>query len=100
MTIACNLNAFDDLDRSKYTNLAARVRAALIAGNEIPEGFVFQVSNNGITSQEISDWISMERRCCPFLSIQLSVSTGARRSLTMTGPSGVKQLILAEFPVH
>jgi hypothetical protein len=99
VTIACNIAAFDDSERRRYRDLAARVRAAFVARSEISEGFVFELAGGEISSLEIAEWIGMERRCCPFLSVELTASDGAGRFLTMTGPCGVKKLILSEFPL-
>lgn len=45
--------------------------------------------------------IGMERRCCPFLTLQLSASgNDAYWLLTLTGPEGVKPLLRAEFPAR
>jgi hypothetical protein len=41
----------------------------------------------------------MERMCCPFLSIELVVGGDNEMSLIMRGPSGIEEMILAEFPL-
>jgi len=65
---------------------------------EIESGFVFELSDTGISSFEIVEWIGMENRCCPFLLIQCSTAADSgQRFLKMTGPLGVKRLILQEF---
>ncbi len=58
MTIACNMDAFDVSERTRYCDLAARIRSSLIQRNEISEGFVFDLSDTGISSSEMEEWIS------------------------------------------
>jgi hypothetical protein len=49
--------------------------------------------------QDVAEWISMERLCCPFLTFQLETSgSEADYSLRVSGPTGVKDLLRAEFP--
>ncbi len=52
-----------------------------------------------ISLPEVAEWISMKRRCCPFLSFQLSTSGNQSDwILKLTGPERVKALLQAEFP--
>lgn len=42
----------------------------------------------------------MERLCCPFLTLELSVAGNhALSRLSLTGPPGVKALLETEFPL-
>jgi hypothetical protein len=68
--------------------------------SEISNGYAFKLDSNAVTLAAAGEWISMERLCCPFLTLQLSAS-GNRPYwlLTLTGPEGVKPLLDAEFPV-
>lgn len=66
---------------------------------EIPNGLSFQLDSNIVTLPEAAEWISMERECCPFLTLQLPASgSEADWGLTLTGPDGVKPLLDIEFP--
>ncbi|MGH9629859.1 MAG: hypothetical protein ACRD7E_16200 [Bryobacteraceae bacterium] len=68
---------------------------------EVSNGYVFKLDSKGITLPEAAEWISMERLCCPFLTLQLSASGNqAYWILTLTGPARVKPLLDAEFPAR
>ena len=96
---ACNLKAISAADRPRYNDLVKRVRAAMRDRSEIGNGFAFKLDSKAVTLPEAAEWISMERLCCPFLTIQISISGNQPHwLLTLTGPKGVKPLLDAEFP--
>ena len=98
---ACNLKAIGAADRPRYNELVMRLREALQCRTEISDGYAFKVDSKVITLPEAAEWIGMERLCCPFLTLQLSAS-GKQTYwvLTLTGPTGVKPLLDAEFPTR
>ena len=98
---ACNLKAISAGERPRYSQLVERVREAVKERTETANGYRFKIAADVIALPELGEWMAMERLCCPFLTIQLSV-TGSQSDwvLTLTGPKGVKPLIDAEFPSH
>jgi hypothetical protein len=77
------------------------LRAAVRDRSEIANGYSFRLDSNTITLPEVAEWITMERLCCPFLTLQLSVSGQQQHwILILTGPEGVKPIIEAEFPTR
>jgi hypothetical protein len=48
---------------------------------------------------EVSEWISLERLCCPFLMFQLEGASEVSR-LTMRGPDGVKAILQQQFRIR
>jgi hypothetical protein len=98
---ACNLKAISAAERPRYNKLVKRVREAVRDRTEMSNGYAFKLDSKTITLPEAAEWISMERLCCPFLTLQLSAAGNqAHWVLTLTGPEGVKPLIEAEFPTH
>jgi hypothetical protein len=100
-SFACNLEAIDPSARPRYNELLNRIRSAMQARTEVASGYVFQMDSKVVTLPEAAEWITMERLCCPFLTLQLS-TTGVQPHwlLTLTGPEGVKPLLDAGFPVR
>jgi hypothetical protein len=98
---ACNLKAISAAERPRYNELVKRVRQAMRDRTEISDGYAFKLDSKTITLPEAAEWISMERLCCPFLTLQLSAAGNQTHwVLTLTGPEGVKPLLNAEFPRH
>jgi hypothetical protein len=97
--IACNTKAISTTDRPRCNDLTKRLRLAIRNRSEIRDGYTFKLDGQALSLPEVADWISMERLCCPFLTLQLSIS-GSRSDwdLMLTGPEGVKALLRAEFP--
>lgn len=96
---ACNLKAISAAERPRYNDLVKRIRTAIRSRREIANGYVFKVDSKALTLPEAAEWVSMERLCCPFLTLQLTASGNqADWLLTLTGPEGVKPLITTEFP--
>jgi hypothetical protein len=98
---ACNLKAISAAERPRYNELVKRIRGAIRNRSEISEGYAFKLDSKSVTLPEAAEWIVMERLCCPFLTLKLS-ATGNQTdwTLTLTGPEGVKPLIVAEFPTR
>lgn len=85
--------------RPRYSELVERVRSAMGSRKALSNGYAFILDGKTVSLPEAAEWISMERLCCPFLTLQLSASGNqANWILTLTGPEGVKQLLDAEFP--
>ena len=96
---ACNLKAISAPERPRYTELTQRVRAAIRDRAERANGYTFTLDGNAVSLTEAAEWISFERLCCPFLTMQLSASGGRTDwILALTGPQGVKPLLNVEFP--
>lgn len=96
---ACNQHAINATDRPRYNALIKRLRAAVRDRSEIPDGYAYTLDSEAITLPQTAEWISMERLCCPFLTLQIGASgTQVNWILTLTGPEGVKLLLNDEFP--
>lgn len=95
---ACNLKAISATERPRYNTLVKRVREAIRDRTETSNGYAFKLDSKTITLPEAAEWISMERLCCPFLTLQLSAAGSQPHwVLTLAGPEGVKPLLQAEF---
>lgn len=96
---ACDLKAISASARPRYNELVGRIRAAIRDRSEISNGYAFKVDGKVVTLPDAAEWIAMERLCCPFLTLQLSATGNEQEwTLTLTGPKGVKPLIVEEFP--
>lgn len=96
---ACNLKAISTTERPRYNDLMQHIRSATRDRSELPDGYTFKLDSKAVTLPEVAEWISMERLCCPFLTLQISAS-GDQDDwlLKLTGPKGVKPLLQAAFP--
>jgi hypothetical protein len=98
--IACNLNALDKEQRRRYQALTAQLRAAVQETRELPDGYSFRLPSDEETIQRTAEWITLERRCCPFISFGLE--TGRENGplwLSLTGRDGVKPFLKMELGI-
>lgn len=90
--VACNLAAIGD--RARYQRLSSALRTAVTGRAERADGFEYSLDLHILSLDEVREWMTLERECCPFLHFELS--TAGR--LTLTGPEGTKEILDREFP--
>jgi hypothetical protein len=94
---ACNLSALSAEQRLQHSQLAALLRAALVAVRELPDGYEFEFVFDAQTYQALAQITPLEHACCPFFSIALRLEPGGELLWQLTGREGVKQFLRAEF---
>jgi hypothetical protein len=89
--IACDPTGIQEVDRPRYRELLERLRASIRGTEELPDGFVYLV-DGAMKSEEVAEWVELEKLCCPFLSFDVGEGRMAIR-----GPAGAKAILRAEF---
>ena len=65
---------------------------------ELPDGFAFQMDTKQIDTGQLTEWIELERQCCPFFEFEIRwTRQHGAVWLNLSGPEGVKEFILDEF---
>jgi hypothetical protein len=96
--IVCNLAAIDPSARDRYHALRNRIREAVRNRSDLADGFAFRLDESTVPLTDVAEWVDMERRCCPFLTIQISVTGGEPGwVLSLTGPAGTKAILAEAF---
>ena len=75
--LACDLGAFDAAQRSRYSALRAELGARRLDVREVADGYVFFYPGEPDVILKLAEFVTLERRCCPFFSFALEVSPGA-----------------------
>jgi len=90
--VACCLS--DAELRKREAMLLAQFKSALIATEELPDGYAFRIPGEKKWLALVADLIIAERECCPFLAFQLTAEPkmGAL-TLRITGPEGTKEFL-------
>ena len=96
---ACNRTALDAATRKRhFDELSPALRARHKSIRELPDGFAFEFAPDQATYRMLAEWVDNERRCCPFFDIDLRLDReGGAMWLRLTGRTGVKEFIRAEF---
>jgi hypothetical protein len=94
----CNLGVMNTEERARYTALARKLMGAGEERRELDNGYAFKLQTEKISLREIAEWITFERRCCPFFNLQIEAEPNDGPVwLRMTGAPGIKQFILSEI---
>ena len=91
--IACNLNVFDPQERKDYQTLLAELGPAIREMRELDSGYACRLPPDAQSIRTAAEFITLERRCCPFLTFSLVVEGEAEVWLHLTGARGVKALL-------
>jgi len=98
MPLACDLNAISASDRPRYNELRRMVGAAVAGQRELPDGVSIQISTERMALAQLAEWISFERKCCPFFEFTIDVAPKSGPVwLSLTGRAGVKEFLSQAF---
>jgi hypothetical protein len=90
--VACCLS--DAELRKHVATLVARFESAVLATEELPEGYVFRVPGDKKWMAVVWEAIVAERECCPFLTFELTAQPNmGPLSVRVTGPAGTKEFL-------
>lgn len=70
--LACDLGALTGDERARRSTLASRVAAQFREVQEISDGYAACLDSDPAILRDAFDWLLLERRCCPFLRLELS----------------------------
>jgi hypothetical protein len=94
--VACCLS--DAELRKRVATLLARFESAVIATEELPDGYVFRVTGDKKWMGVVWEAIVAERECCPFLTFELTAQPYMGPvSVRVTGPAGTKDILKTIF---
>jgi hypothetical protein len=90
--VACCLT--DKELRSRAATLLAPFKSALIATEELPDGYLFRIPRDKKWLVVAAELMAAERECCPFLRFELAAEPGMGPvTIRMTGPLGTKEFL-------
>ena len=96
--LACELGAFDGAERRRYDALRRELAAARRGTQELPDGFAVLYPGEPELFRKLSEWIILERRCCPFLSFSLRFDAEPPAvRLELVGGEGVKRFLQGQL---
>ena len=96
--LVCDLAAMDAEQRARHRVVAQHLHSAVQEVRELSDGYAFRFSIEPSTILLAAEFITLERLCCPFLTLVLEVECERGPLwLKMTGREGVKQFLRAEL---
>ena len=94
---ACRANALDKNRRKRQQELIELVRRSAQETRELPDGYAFRLAGESALFQQAAEWVSLERRCCPFVHFTLEWKRDDTVWIALTGASGVKDFLAEEI---
>jgi hypothetical protein len=96
---ACNMSALTSDERAHHRDLSQTLFAAVKEKRDLPDGYGFLLPPAELMT--LAEWVSFERRCCPFLTFEIEQSRDQGPLwLRITGSDGAKPFIAAEFETN
>lgn len=97
--LVCIPDAIPPAERAKHFDLGRRLFTELAEERtDLPTGIALRFASNALPL--VARFIDNERKCCPFLRIDIEVAAGGGPLwLRLTGPQGTRELIEAELDV-
>lgn len=97
---ACNLAALNNEDRIRKQALGIQLWAEEEEIKELSDGYAIRLPSDESTVQSATEWIVLERKCCPFFDFELLVErNNGSMWLKLKGREGVKDFIKSEFNI-
>jgi hypothetical protein len=94
---ACRVNALDKSQRKRQQELIELVRRSAQETQELPDGFAFRLAGDPTLFRQAAEWVSLERRCCPFVHFTLEWKRDDTVWIALTGAPGVKDFVAEEI---
>lgn len=96
--LACDLSAISASDRPRYDELRRMLASSVIGKRDLPTGLAIQIDIERIALPQLAEWISFERKCCPFFKFEIDLAPESGPVwLSLTGRAGVKEFIREAF---
>ena len=89
----CRIDVLDDDARHRWQALREAMRTARTDVRELPDGYAVGFGADPALFVQVAEWITLERRCCPFLDFGLDWFGAETVRLRLTGGPGVKAFL-------
>lgn len=95
--LVCDLDVFTAQERRRHEANGKKMQEALQEVRELSDGYAFRFPAHTEMIHTLAEFISQERRCCPFFHFGLQLEPdGGPLWLQLRGDDAVKEYIAAE----
>ncbi len=98
--IACQRleDVFSPETRKRHAEIWTKIEELIQGIDELETGYAFSFPMGDALFQELAEFITYERHCCPFFHFALEMEPGAEIvRLRLTGGEGVKDFLTLEL---
>jgi hypothetical protein len=97
----CNLKALSVKERVRHLQLTYEIEQARVETVELANGFAFRFQDGTVSLGELAEWVSAERKCCPFFDFEIEQQADdGPLWLKLRGKEGAKAFMRAEFRIR
>jgi len=97
----CNLKALSMKERARHMQLTYEIERGRVETVEMANGFAFRFQDGTISLAELAEWVSAERKCCPFFDFEIELQgNNGPLWLKLRGKDGVKAFMRSEFGIR
>lgn len=94
--LACNLGALNADEQARRAALQSRVTGRFREIQELADGYAARLDGDAGLMRDALDWLLLERRCCPFMHLELSFEPSDGPAwFRLRGAPGVKEFLTA-----
>ena len=92
--LACDLGALDPAQRARHSALRAELGTLRIDARELADGDAFSYPAEADVILKLAEFMTLERRCCPFFDFELEVgAAGSYARLRIGGGPDVQEFL-------
>lgn len=95
--LVCDLSGISPNDRLRYRDLRVQLRAAYISSKAINNGYALRLNEERMSMENVSEWITLEGLCCPWLSLKAERIKPHTLGVRMKVPDRAKQMLRTEL---
>ena len=98
--IACQRldGVFSPETQKRHAEIWIKMEREMLGVDELETGYAFSFPMGDALFQELAEFITYERHCCPFFHFALEIEPGAEHvRLRLTGGEGVKDFLTLEL---
>ena len=97
----CNLRALGTKERARHMLLTLELERAKVETIELGNGFAFRFQDGSVSIADLAEWISAERKCCPFFDFEIELQAdNGPLWLKLRGKEGAKEFMRSEFHIR
>jgi len=96
--LACQMGVFEAAERRRYDALREGLSRRRLGIHELPDGIAVLYPGEPEIFRDVAEWITLERRCCPFLSFSLEFDAAPPSiRLRLVGGEDVKRFLQSQL---
>lgn len=92
------MDVFDAAERQRYETLREQLGRRRLGTQQLPDGIAVVYPGERDVFLDVAEWITLERRCCPFLSFSLEFAADSPSiRLRLVGGDDVKRFLQSQL---